>query len=171
MNFGHFSFWQLTGQLIAYGLFVVFIGVFADYPLWSHSDHNEAEIKLSINHAGQLKMPCRKRSAEELAELAPNMRSEMVCSRERSDLVLQMLLNEKMVYSKTIEAGGIGSDGEASAYARLKVDAGDYHLQVRMKDDANTDGFNYHLDQNIHLESRQVMVVQFNKLKGGFVLR
>jgi hypothetical protein len=70
------------GQGAVYLLLGLGIGYFSDRPAHTHSPPDMALIKLSFAHGAQ-KEDCRRRTAEELAKLPPNMRRPMVCSRER----------------------------------------------------------------------------------------
>ena len=64
-----------VGQVILYGAFAAFIGVFATWPKYQQIPNYVALIKLSISHLGDRE--CRKRTPEELAKMPPNMRAPM----------------------------------------------------------------------------------------------
>ena len=164
------SILQYIGQGLTYILFALFIGYLSDSPSWENAGPGKAEIKLSINHAAQFIEPCRKRSEEELSRLAPNMRVEMVCPRERSDMALEMLLDQRMIYSLVLEPKGFSRDGESSVYKRLVVTAGDHRLQVRMKDHMALKDYNYQLDKVHRFTADKITVIRFDKLEGGFVI-
>ena len=48
------SWIKWLGQIVAYGLFVIFIGTFSNSPSYRHLAQDTATIKLSLRHAGQL---------------------------------------------------------------------------------------------------------------------
>lgn len=170
MNPANLRWWHFVGQGFAYLCFMVFIGYLSDSPVWTTVSENKSTVKLSVNHAGQLKSACRRRSEEELARLAPNMRTPTECPRERSPIHLELSLDDKMIYSETLQPGGIGGDREVSAYKRFTVDSGEHFVQVRMKDAMTLQEYNYRLEKVIHLEPEKVLVIRFDKLKKGFVL-
>lgn len=60
------------GQGLLYGLFAVIIGVFSTWPRYHYLDDNQALIKLSFNHQGQIVADRRDVSAEVLAKLKPD---------------------------------------------------------------------------------------------------
>ena len=68
-------------QALCYAAFVAFVGYFSTSPSYVHLPAGEALVKLSFQHAGQRKVPCRERTPEELAKLAPNMRAAQDCRR------------------------------------------------------------------------------------------
>jgi hypothetical protein len=156
------------GQIVAYGLFVAFIGAFSDSPAYRHLAQDTATIKLSLRHAGQLLGECRQRTAEELANLPANMRAPAVCPRERSPIVLELDLNGALVYSETLAARGIHNDGRASVYRRLSVPAGKTSLTVRLKDHVARDVFQYTNSHQVELEPAEVLVIDFDEQRGQF---
>ena len=69
------------GQLGLYAAFAVAVATFSLHPPYTRVDPGNAVIKVSFSHAGERREPCRTLSAEELAALAPNMRSGVDCVR------------------------------------------------------------------------------------------
>ncbi|HNH25335.1 MAG TPA: hypothetical protein PK261_10125, partial [Accumulibacter sp.] len=86
----------VVGQVILYGAFAAFIGYFATSPKYRQIGDDVALIKLSISHLGDRE--CRKRSADELAKLPPNMRAPLDCPRERSDIKLEVDLDGQTLF-------------------------------------------------------------------------
>ncbi|MDH5648744.1 MAG: hypothetical protein OEY67_03735 [Gammaproteobacteria bacterium] len=160
---------NFIGQIIAYLFFAGFLGVLSNYPTYSHTTADQATIKLTMNHSGKLKEKCRQRSEEEMAKLPPNMRVSMDCPRERSPIKLEMIVDGKEIYKETLLPFGLTRDGEATAYRRFNIKAGEHRVQVRMKDDVNTEGYDYHFEQTLTLAPSQVMVIHFDNLLGKFV--
>ena len=80
----------IVGQIVLYGAFAAFIGFFATSPRYQHLAPDQALVKLSLAHFGDRE--CRKRTAEELKQLPPNMRAPMECPRERSPLTIELWL-------------------------------------------------------------------------------
>ena len=80
----------IIGQIVLYGAFAAFIGYFSTNPIYRQIPDDVALVKLSMSHLGSRE--CRKRSAEELAKLPPNMRAPLDCPRGRSDtrIVLEL---------------------------------------------------------------------------------
>ncbi len=68
MNLSDWPKW--TGQVLAYGAFALFVGYFSNSPAFRHLPLDQATIKLSLRHAGQILGECRERTAEELANQA-----------------------------------------------------------------------------------------------------
>ncbi len=157
------------GQLVAFAMFIGLVGALAPGPAYRHLDAGLATIKLSLRHAGAPIAPCRERTAEELAQLAPNMRQSTVCPRERSPLVLELALDDRVVFDATLLPRGIHRDGRASVYQRLSVPAGDIDVKVRLKDDARIEGYQYQRTQRVKLAPADVLVIDFDAERGDFV--
>ncbi len=161
--------WQrYIGQAVLYGLFLLFIGYFSNSPEYVHLQPDLATIKLSLRHPGERLGECRIRSAEEMAELALNMRIPEVCPRERSALLLELELDDEIVFSETLPPRGLHDDGMASAYRRISVSAGKHHLKVRLKDHLSQVNFPYKTERSVELQPAQVLVIDFDSQENVF---
>lgn len=158
---------SIVGQAIFYGLFAVIIGYFSTGPRYQHLAPDQALIKLSFSHHGQPVTECRKRSAEELAKLAPNMRAPMACPRERSPVTVQIELDGKPLHKSVIAPSGLSKDGTSTTYQRFEVPAGEHTLAVKMNDSIRIEGFNYVKEEKLTLKPAQIVVIDFAADKGG----
>lgn len=163
--------WQWLAQALCFVAFMAFIGLFSNSPPYRHLAADQATIKLSLRHAGQILGQCRERSPEELAQLPPNMRIAEVCPRERSPLLLELLLDDVLVLSKVLPARGLHRDGRASAYERLTVPAGATRVTVRMKDHIEAEDFQYTASRSLHLPAGGNLVIDFNEEARAFEFR
>ncbi|MFQ5582054.1 MAG: hypothetical protein ACE5F3_05435 [Mariprofundaceae bacterium] len=161
-------FGQYLGQAVMYALFIVFIGYFASSPAYTFMGSDEALIKLTFSHAGKRKQPCRERSAEELAAMPSHLRKKKDCPRERSPLDVEMKLDGQVIYKATISPSGMSHDLASPVYERIRLPAGEHRLQLRMRDDIHTEGFNYALDEVVALQSAQILVIDFDSEHGKF---
>ncbi|MDH5593004.1 MAG: hypothetical protein OEY68_01250 [Gammaproteobacteria bacterium] len=162
---------KLTGQLGLYGLFALVLGYFSTEPVYVHTTPDQAVIRLTFNHVGNLKEKCRRFTAEEIANTPPNMRQAMDCPRERLPVYLEMLLDGKQVYNKSIKPSGLSGDGEAVVNEKFIVSAGRHHLSVRMRDSHREQGFDYEKSEWMDIKSRQNMVISFIREKHSFVFK
>ena len=115
---------QYAGQAVFYGLFVAVIGYFSSAPAYEHFPKDMALIKASFSHAGQPKEECHVRTAEELANLPPNMRVAIQCGRERSPVMFDLELDGKVVYRAELPPAGLSRDGVSTVYQRFPVPTG-----------------------------------------------
>ena len=161
---------RIAGQLVAYGLFVAVVGAFSAWPEYRLLDEQEAIVSLTFSHAAQRVEECRRLSQEELNALPPNMRKPDKCPRERHEIYVEMLLDERLVTSDTALPSGLWKDGKANIYRRTRVDAGDYALFVGMNDSGSGNGFDYVKRQDVTLAPGQNLVVTFDDLQKSFVI-
>ena len=161
---------RYIGQALAYGAFVAFIGYFSILLVYQHFPADHALIRLSLSHAGQLKDLCRERSDEELARMAPNMRTPMECSRERSPVEVQIEVDGKQVYHDVLQASGLSKDGPSSVYRRIPLKVGTYRIVARLSDDSSGK-YNHSLEKTVTLNPAQVMVIDFKTATNGFTFR
>lgn len=159
------------GQAAVYLVTAVLLGVFSDSPAYRHFPQDRALVKLSLVHSAQRKEPCRRRTAEELAKLAPNMRKPMACSRERLPLWLEMRLDGRLLFGEALPPGGLSKDGPARIYRQFPVAPGRHRLSLGMRDSARTEGFDHRFDREIELRALQSLVIDFRPESGGFILR
>jgi hypothetical protein len=159
---------RIAAQLALYVPLMALIGYFSSAPTFSPVGANEA--LLSFIHAAQRKAPCRERSAEELAKLAPNMRAALDCPRERAPLFVELELDGKVVLRREVPPAGLQRDGNATVYHRLPVPAGKHRIVVRLRDRPG-EGFNFTGEETVELAPGRVLLIDFVAAKGGFLFR
>ncbi len=157
------------GQALAYLAFMSLVGYLAQAPAYTHFSPEETLIKVSFTHTAQRLGECRKRTAEELAELPPNMRKPMDCPRERSPMEVLIRLDGKPVYHETIPPSGLWGGGSASVYQRFQVEAGTHTLEARLRDDADLEDYNYTRKKEVELKGGAVFVIDFDPASDGFL--
>ena len=159
-----------VGQALLYGLFAIFVGIFSSWPAYEALPPDQALVKVSFIHHGQRVAECRPYTAEELAKLAPNMRTPMKCERERSPVTIEVDLDGATVYRHVATPSGLSRDGPSSVYHRIAVPAGEHRIAVRLKDSASARGFTHTRDAKLTLKPAQVLVIDFDAEKGGITL-
>jgi len=160
-----------AGQALLYVAFAVVIGVFTRWPSYQHLPEDHALVKLSLIHHGQRLEECRRLDPEELAKLPPNMRAPVSCPRERSPILVEVDVDGVTVLRQTAQPAGMSRDGAASVYQRFEVPAGTHRFDVRLRDSARTEGFDFQLSDTVDLRPAQVLVIDFSAEKGGITLQ
>ncbi len=159
---------KYLGQGVFYVAIAALIGYFANAPSYSRVPADHALIRLSFSHGAGQKGECRRRTREELAKLAPNMRKLMDCPRERLPVVVEFDLDGETVYSDVLPPTGLSGDGPARAYERFVVRAGSHHLVARLRDTDRAEGFDYVTEAEVDLAEGQSLAIDFNAVSGGF---
>lgn len=154
-------------QVAAYAAFALCLAYFSTAPVYQLRAADEAVVKLSFSHLGQLVQACRERSAAELAQLAPNMRTRMDCPRERAAVLVDLEMDGKLLHRERIAPTGLRHDGAATVYRRLQVPAGAHQFHARLADGADAK-FNFETAVQLQLQPGQVLIVDFNTAAGGF---
>ena len=156
-------------QVPAYAAFAAFIGYFSSAPPYRALDPGRAVLKLSLVHAGERKVECRTRTAEELAKLAPNMRAQLDCPRERSDVRIEVEMDGHILYRIEARPGGLRHDLPATVFRRLEIPAGRHHFRARLAD--TVDGaFRHDGEATLDVAEGRVVVIDF-AVPQGFVFR
>jgi hypothetical protein len=156
-------------QAFNYTIFMALIWYFATSPSVRVIEDDEAMITVAFAHAGETREACRRLSQEELMKLPPNMRKPDDCPRERSPIIIEAMLDGKVIYSKTFLPPGIFNDGSVNIYYNSKVLAGIHKFEIKMDDSVRQQGFNHTLEQDINLNPAQILLVEFEPLKGFFI--
>ena len=159
---------RYAAQAILYAAFVGVIGYFSNQPAYEHLPASDALLKVSLSHAGARKEACHERSAEELAKLAPNMRAQSVCPRERVPITVEVTLDGAPLFSVVAPPSGLAKDGAATVYRRVPIAAGSHRIGARLADDPSG-AFTFSKDATIDLAPGRVVVIDFDPAKGGFV--
>ena len=160
---------KFAGQGVVYALIALLFGVFSDWPRYTTSPPEKAQIMLSFSHGGQRKGDCRRLSAEEIAELAPNMRRPQICPRERLPLLVELVLDDRTLYRAELAPSGLSKDGPSQVHRRFLVAPGPSRVTVRLRDSARAEGFDYERSEEIVLRAMQNFVVDFRADTGGFL--
>ena len=158
---------RIAAQLALYVPLMAILGYFSTKPRFSIVGPDEALLRVSFIHATERRQPCRERSAEELAKLAPNMRAAQDCPRERSPLLVELELDGKLVLRREVEPSGLRRDGNAALYERITLPAGRHRIVARLRDRAQGD-FNYVKEQTLELAAGRTLIIDFNAARGGF---
>lgn len=157
-------------QGVLYAAFVAFVGYFANAPSYEPVPPDDALVRLSFSHGAQRKQPCRKRTAEELAKLPPNMRAPLDCPRERAPVIVELEMDGRLLYRIVAPPTGLARDGASTVYRRLTVKAGRHDFRVRLSDNAKGE-FNYVAERSIDLGAGRALLIDFSVREGGFVFR
>ena len=161
--------WRMILQLPFYLAFALLLAYLSQQPAYQHQDPGHALIKLSLSHAGEHKEECRRLTPEELAELAPNMRRPISCNRERLPLLVEIVLDDNLLYRAYLTPAGLSRDGESTVYKRFPVTAGTHTITARLRDSNRLEGFDYENSEAISLSPQQNFVIGFNADTGGFI--
>jgi hypothetical protein len=161
---------RILMQLALYVPLMFVIGYFSSKPQFRQLGDEEALLRLSFVHAAERNEPCRQRSPEELAKLAPNMRIALDCPRERAPVLVELELDGEVILRRSLVASGLKRDGNASIYHRLPVPAGKHRIVARLRDRPDGD-FNYVREATVELAPGAALVIDFAATQGGFLFR
>jgi hypothetical protein len=134
---------QLVGQAVAWGLFAVVTGVFAQWPAYAPLPAGHGELKLSMAHLTQRLEPCQTLSPEELAALPPNMRAPERCPRTRAEAVVVVLLDGAPLLDTAVRPTGLARGGRAYLQAHWGLASGEYDLELRVRDTPRAEGYDH----------------------------
>jgi hypothetical protein len=161
---------QIAAQLALYVPLMALIGYFSTEPRFTTLGPDEALVRLSFIHAAERKEPCRERTPEELAQLAPNMRAALDCPRERAMLLVELEVDGRIALRREVPPAGVQRDGNATVYHRLPLPAGKHRIVARLRDRPG-EGFDFVGETTLELAPGAALLIDFSKAKGGFVFR
>ncbi len=164
---------QFAGQAATFAMFALVIGYLSTSPAYVAHPPEKAQLKLSLTHAGKHVQECKKRTREELAKLAANMRAPMDCSRERWPVIVNLALNGKRIYTGVASPTGLSKDGHSSFYQEFPVAIGTHNITVGVWDtrrEAGTGDYDFVLDKEIDLKPREILVIGFDNAAGRITL-
>jgi hypothetical protein len=162
---------RIAAQIGVFAALAAGAAVFADWPRYHQIPPGSAVIKLSFTHGSNRQAECRRRTAEELTRLPPNMRKPLECPRKRGSLYVELDLDGQRIYQASLPPSGISGDGPSRVYQRFVVPAGHHALAVRMRDTPREEGFDYAKSGLIVLAPEDNVVVDFRTEASGFVFR
>ena len=162
------NLFRALAQLALYAGFAFVVATFSAFPSYTRVDPGNAVVKLSFSHAGARREACRTLSPEEIAALAPNMRSGVDCPRERVPVTVELEIDGERVYHAALPPSGLAGDGPSSVYERFELPAGRHRIRVRLRDTVRERGFDYERAADVRLAARQSFVIDFRAELGGF---
>lgn len=160
---------QWAGQTVVYAGMALWLGYFANSPVYVHLPPDQALIKLSIVHGADRKGDCRKPTSEELAGRERNMRAPLVCPRERLPVQIEILLDGALLYRDSLVPAGLSRGGQSRTYRRFPVDSGVHELVARLVDSAREQGYDYQRTARIVVAPGENFVIDFQPETGGFL--
>ncbi|NQU58667.1 MAG: hypothetical protein HQ513_15680 [Rhodospirillales bacterium] len=164
---------QLLGQALSFAVLALIIATFSSAPAYVAHAPEKALLMLSFTHAGKHQQECHKRSREELAKLAANMRAPMKCSRERWPVIVELALDDKEIYQGVASPAGVRKDGHSSFYQKFSIPAGTHKITVGVWDSRSAPGEGGHdfvLDSRVDLVAQEILVIGFDNAGGRITL-
>ena len=162
---------RYAGQAVAYALFALAIGVFANWPPYQWLGSDQALLRLSFSHPGKVSTDCRQRTPEELAKMQPQMRTPLDCQRERSPVQVRVVLDDRVLVDRSYAPAGLSRDGASSGYWRTPIAVGAHRLAVTLRDDVRPGAPVYERSASLDVRPGQVVLIDFKPDQGGVVIR
>ena len=153
---------DILGQGLAYLLFALFVGYFANSPSYSPFKKDQALVRLSISYPGQRIAACRKLSVKEMRKKTHNMRRAFDCPRERHAVRIEVLMDGKPFYDEIVAPSGLANDGKSLFYENFPVPAGDHMLTARLYDNGADGKAGFSGEKNVQLTPGKVAIVGFD---------
>ncbi|MCE7984142.1 MAG: hydrogenase iron-sulfur subunit [Caldilinea sp. CFX5] len=94
-----------------------------------------AQIRLALNHSGQLVAAASNLSPEVLAKLPPNVDPAQVLGGERFPVQIQLLVDGAQVLERTYRPRGLRREGAVYGLEEWWVQPGAHHLTINLMDD------------------------------------
>ena len=158
-------------QAIAYAAFAATLAYFSRLPAYDYAPSTLAVVKVSLSHATDRVEPCVQLTPQQIAELPPNMRRQVVCERARLPLILELDVDGAPMLRIEARPSGLWDDGPASVYERLQLEPGAHRLALRLRDSHRSEGWDYELEEQVSLEAGRYFTVTFRADNGGFRFR
>ncbi len=162
---------QYLGQGAFYALAAAFTGYLSLYPTYQQVPADKAQVKLSFAHGAHRVEACRRLTPKEIAALPPKERRPNTCSRERTEIFVELFVNGELLYSESLQPTGLSRDGPARTYRKFLVPAGNHTIKARLRDSTRDSGFDYETERRVELAPLQNLAVDFKADRGGFVFR
>ena len=153
-------------QVINYSVFMLLVWYFSAAPSFEHLRPDEAMVALTLSHAGQHKEPCHRLTPNELAKLPPNMRKPVECGRERSPLLIEVKMDDQILFTKRADPPGLYGDGSIGLFMDSRILAGSHNFSVQMNDSIHVEGFNFSYQQMVDVAPAQLLVIGFDASNG-----
>lgn len=159
---------RVLGQFVFYAIFAAVVGLFSVWPEVRLSADDEAVVSVSFSHVGKRIVECRVLTPEEINALMTDLSKTSECPRGRHPIRVEFKADDDILYSATIPASGLSSDGKAIVYQRIKVAVGEHRLQISLNESGSQSGYDWTHTELVNLESGQNLVIGFDDLSQTF---
>ncbi len=156
----------IAGFLILIVLFLT--SILLDLPA-SNSLPEQGQIRLVMNHGGQLLAHSENLPPEIAAKLPDNIDPSMVLGGERFPIMLRVVVNGETMLEETYEASGLRKEGSVFAQEAIWLAPGEYDVEIMMNDDGSAWRSVYADKLTIPVDG--VSRLLFDDVEGQFVLR
>lgn len=166
MSIPEFSVKQWLALTVLWISLALSVGVFSQWPAIVILQPDATELKLTIRYSGKRLGECRQMDSPELERLAPNMRQNLVCPREKSPMLAELRVNGELRYQDTISPSGLHNDGVLAAYEQFAVPVGKVHVSLRIRDDERIEAFTHVFEDDLVFTADHSVRLHF--ADGGF---
>jgi hypothetical protein len=153
------------GAVVAAGL-TLFVVAFSRRP-WTAAATEDGELRLAWRFKSERTEACRRRSAEELAQLPVHMRRETVCEPQLRPYLLEVMVDGAPALTDTVRPRGARADRPLGVFERLPLAPGrhDAHVTFRgLGPDSGAAPFTW--TDTFVVSPRQVVVVTLDEREG-----
>lgn len=161
---------NLLLQALSYTVFMVVVWYLSVAPVVQPIGEDQSMVVVAFKHAGQTREKCRKATTAEMGNQAANMRMLTICPRERSPILLEVLMDGDILFTRTENPPGLYADGSVNLYLSTKVLAGKHSFAVRMNDSVRDPEYRYTYAKEVLLKPSQIIVISFNS-EHGFAIK
>jgi hypothetical protein len=158
--------------LAQFGVLLFVMGattLISNQPVFHALAPDTAVLTMSFSHGADRRAACRQLTAEEIAELPPNMRRTEICPRRRPPLFVELRVDGVPLFAADLPPSGIAGDGPSRVHEQFRLAAGEHDIEVGMRDNPTTEGFDYTAARHVSLVPAQHAVIDFQAVAGGFV--
>lgn len=126
------------------------------------------QIRIAINHHGQLLAKSRDLPADVVARLPAGVDPALVLGGERFPVRLQLLVDGRLALERTYRPGGLRREGSIYGLESWWVPPGAYRIEIRLMDDAVT--WRTAFDGTVEVGPQAAATLIFDPGSNGFVL-
>ncbi len=156
----------VTGFLLL--LFLFFVSILIELPA-SNSLPEQGQIRLVMNHGGQLLAQAEDLPPEIASKLPDNIDPSMVLGGERFPILLRVVVDGETMLEETYEASGLRKEGSVFAQEAIWLAPGEYDVKILMNDNGS-EWLPVYSDK-ITIPDGGVSRLLFDDIEGRFILR
>jgi quinol-cytochrome oxidoreductase complex cytochrome b subunit len=149
---------KVAGALAGLGLlFAVFaLGLFVDVPA-SRQSASLAAMRIAIDAKGVVEAL----DVPENYNLPPGADAAQIFGGKHYPIVLQVLLNNTLMYEHTIQPSGISKNGRITALEYLSFEPDEYQVQILLQNDNQS--FQTVLNETIEFRAGEVVLLRYDE--------
>ena len=153
---------KVVGQIIFFALLMWLVGYLSIFPKISVHDEQETELRLVVRHSGRVIGECTAVSEKELQNLPANMQRLVNCPREKSPMLVELVVDHELSFESLVTPSGLHNDGVLAEFKVFTLKTGTRHIHATATSNTHEGEIVEYYEGEVEFSADRVVVLQLD---------